>query len=773
MKVIVTVFLGFFLLVSALNGQSIRPDDITSPPLEICFHQSIRNLIADAVVVSENDPFFSLIATSVACWYDIATNSTGLLPLLVQHEDNLTDAQERFLGAYFVSVNRTLLVLGNHLKTSYYTTEILGSSPDVSLTLATQVFTTAPTVLIIPYETVDAYQLGLLAAPLASYLDLPILIYDDNDVELQTVCSQLQTTQAYLVGNISLNLSDITVTYLSDEEAITNSILTVIREQFGSINYLTMTNPADVLPPAVINTTKIKIDDYITNKKIIILNKEFDIIGNDTRQYDLSIPDGITRVQISGEVFQKQRSLLRGFSSVIPLMFMTLYDTQGQIVAYANSMGYDFGKTYLETLACNASGTYILKITVYNGIKGGFFVQRGISCVDANITIISNISTLKNPHLPLIPRLSSIAPYLTAVHGGLIIANTTWELTDNAYESAAQGSAAGPWYNESLHSFTNMKVNTTVNQLKKTLDALETHGLLSGYLTGPAWLTILADTTMIPMYYYGPSQEDIPDRGLPSDNPYSLNQNLSVGRLISWNIHDCSVLIARTFFYETICGLPEGPYDWHNRFSFVFGEGFGETGGVFHQIPYAKEIRKYGFLSKVYGDFRNSRQFAELFRVYTGANYIEYLGHGDWFWFPPSLYGLDIYSKAVDVAHARTWVYDKPSIFLTSACLMGRTDGLPPQMNIGLTMLHAGCNGFVGATRETGEESGLTVLENHLIVDDWSVGEALRGEKRIDEVPPTFYVRVLYGDPAFNPYEPQHGFSSQGRPIFTVSLKTY
>ncbi len=771
MKVVVTVVLGFFLLISTLHVQSIKPDEGISSPSELCFHQSIRNPVADAVAVPEKDPFFSLIATSIACWYDIAMNTTGLLPLLLQHDGNLTDAQGRFLETYFTSTNRTLLVLGDHLKTSYPTTEILGSSPEVSLVLATQVFTTAPTVLIIPYGTVDAYQLSLIATPLASYLNLPILIYDDNDVALQTVCTTLQTTHAYLVGDIPLNLSNITITNLPNEEAITDIILTVIKEQFGSINYLTMTNPADVIPPAVINTSKIKIDDHITNKKIIILSKEFNIIGNDTRQYDLSIPDGIAQVQISGEIFQKRRFLLEGFSPVVPLIFMTLYDTKGQIVAYANSMGYDFGKTYLETLACDASGTYILKVTVYNGIKGGYFVQRGISCVDANITIIATISTLQTPHLPLIPQLSSIAPYLTAAHGGLIIANTTWELTDSAYESAAHGSATGPWYNESLHSFTNMKVNTTVEQLKKTLDTLETHGLLSGYLNGPGWLAILADTTMIPMYYYGPSQEDIPDRGLPSDNPYSLHQNLSVGRLISWDIHDCSVLIARTFFYETLCSLPKSLDDWHYRFNFVFGEGFGETGGVFHQIPYAKEIRTYGFTSKVYGDFLNSRQVAERFHVYTGANYIEYLGHGDWFWFPASLYGLDIYSKAVDVAHARNWVYDKPSIFLTSACLMGRTDGLPPQMNIGLTMLHAGCNGFVGATRETGEESGLTVLENHLIVDDWSVGEALRGEKRNDTVPPTFYVRVLYGDPAFNPYEPQHGFSSQGRPIFIGTTK--
>ncbi|MCJ7572306.1 MAG: C25 family cysteine peptidase [Candidatus Thermoplasmatota archaeon] len=443
---------------------------------------------------------------------------------------------------------------------------------------------------------------------------------------------------------------------------------------------------------------------------------------------------------------------------------MTLTDTQGQIVAYANSMGYDIGKTKLETLTCNASGEYTLIVTVYNGIKGGFFIQRGISRVDADITVTATITTLTRPHLPLIPKLSMMASYLTAAHGGLLIANTTWELIDDSYVHAAAGSGTGPWYNESLHIFTNEKVNKTVSLINRTVQLLETHQLRSGYLHGPAWLAILADTTMIPMFYYGPSQEDIPDRGLPSDNPYSLNESLSVGRLISWDVEDVSVLIARTFFYEKLCGQPATPIDWHHQFSFIFGEGFSETGGIFHQIPYSKEIKKYGFVPTVYGDLRNSRQITTCLNVYTGANYIEYLGHGDWFWFPASLYGYDIYSKAVDVAHAKDWVYEKPSNFLASACLMGRTDGLLPQMNIGLTMLHAGCNGFVGATRETGQESGLTILENHLIVDDWSLGEALRGEKRIDQELPTYYVRTLYGDPAFNPYEPLNGFHDQGRP---------
>jgi hypothetical protein len=765
MKATMTVCIGVLLLMSGIQVQSIKQDQNMNPLSSCVAPQSVRTFIGDAIIVTQRDPFFSLISTSIACWYERSTNTSGLLPLLVSHDRCLTAAQMRFLDSYFFTPDKTLLVLGDPVNTIYPTIELFGTAPVVSLSLASQAFLTASTVLIIPYGTEEAYHLSLMAAPLASYLNIPILIFDENDVEIQNVCMQLQTTDAYLIGNVSLELPNITTTVLSSEDEILDTIFAVVKERFGSLSYLTLTNPSDVLPPQVVSTTEHSFHESIVNTKIILLNKELDIVGNDTRSYEISIPDGINCVRISGEVHESQRLPFSCFHQISPLLFMTLSDEQGQIVAYANSMGYDVGKTYLETLTCNASGVYTLTISVYYGLKGGFFIQRGVSLLDANVTICVNISGLASAHHPTIPGLSCLAAYLTAAHGGVVLANASWELTDASYITAAEGFAAGPWYIESLHNFTNNKVNRTIQNVQKTLDKLENHDLLSGYLNGPAWLAILADPTMIPMYYYGPSQEDIPEQGLPSDNPYSFHQNLSVGRLIGWDVQDVSVLIARTFFYESVCGVSQQSDDWHHRFSFVFGEGFGETGGIFHQIPYAQEIKGFGFHSKVYGILRNGREFIEAFSVFTGANYNEYLGHGDWFWMPASYYGLDMYSKAIDVAHVKDWVFDKPSVFLTSACLLGRTDGLPPEMNIGLTLLHAGCNCFIGATRETGQEAGLTILENHLIVDNWSIGEALRGEKRVDMELPTFYVRVLYGDPAFNPFEPQHGFSNQGRPI--------
>ena len=761
-KTYVFCIIVLIFIQTTIHAENVEDDTLILD--ELSHLSSIRKQIEEAIIIPDSNPFFGIIGSYIACWYDIG-DSTGLLPLLVQYDEKLTDHQEIFLDQYLKTNNKKLLVLGEQLDSKYDTTEILGSPPSVAITAATYVFTQASTILIVPYNTEDAYELSLIASPLASYLNIPILIFDNNQEQLQNACTTLNTTDAFVVGDIQLTLTNITITKLETKDSIQTAVISTIRDQFNDINYITLANPSDTIPPYVINSYETTFIDHIKNVKLIILGKEINLKGTEIKQYNISIPDGINRVKIHGNISRKNMPILDKINVIEPNIYMRLYDSQGNTVAYSNSFAYEIGETYLETLTCNASGNYSLVVKLYNGIKGGYFIPRGLSIVNTDFKISINISTLEKPHMPLIPKLSITAPYLTSAHGGILIADSDFEITSDNYSIVANGSGTGPWYNEKLHNFTNKKVNFTIKKLENTLSILSDHNMLNSYLNGPAWLAILAGTNMIPMYYYSPSQGGIPERGLPSDNPYSLEWNLSVGRIIGWDVQDVSLLISRTLFYQEICGQPTKPKDWYNRFSFIFGEGFGETGGIFHQIPYAFEIRQYGFKPRVFGNLRNSRYIGMLLKTYTGSNYIELISHADWFWFAPSLYGLDYYSKVIDVAHAKNWIFTKPSIFLTSACLMGRTDGLPPQMNIGLTMLHAGCNSFVGATRETGSEAGLTIFENHMIVDNYSVGEALRGEKRVDKEPPNYYVRTLYGDPAFNPYEPNNGFSDQGRPI--------
>ena len=97
MKTIAALFMVVLILLSAIPVQSNIENDIVRDPTELSYDRSSRCFIADAVIVPETNPFFCLLSTSVACWYDREANTTGLIPLLVQHEGKLSDPQARFL----------------------------------------------------------------------------------------------------------------------------------------------------------------------------------------------------------------------------------------------------------------------------------------------------------------------------------------------------------------------------------------------------------------------------------------------------------------------------------------------------------------------------------------------------------------------------------------------------------------------------------------------------------------------------------------------------
>ncbi|MEF8848047.1 MAG: C25 family cysteine peptidase [Candidatus Thermoplasmatota archaeon] len=758
--VVLILLLSVFYSPTILSNKLKTSEDNADIPSDSLGGElSNRKNKPDIVVVSDFNPYFGIIGSYVSCFY--SHNDSILKPLLLSKKGLLREKDLEFINK--LESNHKVFSIGGPIYNYPAYNSINGSPSNVSLEVATYIFKNSSSVLILPYDF-DKYNLCLQVAPLASYLNIPILIYEENSKKIEKVCKKLNASQAYIVGDQSFHLEDVNNIYLKNQDEIQNIVLGTISKLFKELNYVCVTNSADVKSSRIINSTNHKYSFEIKNFQIKLSKLYFKLYGKNWKDLKISIPQGINRFTIKVNL-NKSRGFIDDLDYVNPLISLNLFDPDGELIGYSNNYAHKKDTALLETVCCNNPGDYNLNLSFFNGIKGGYFFPKSFSFLDAEVNVEVNISYLENIVSPDVKNLSMISSYLVSAHGGILLADDNFGLTGPDYIENSSGISSGPWYNESLHSFTNKKVNFTVDKIRYCLSLMEEKDLLKTYLGGPAWLALLGDTKMIPMYYYKPSQPGLNEKGLPSDNPYSLNFNLSVGRVLSYDVYDVFLLTARTFFYEKIC-KDHGFYkEWGKKFNFVFGEGFGETGGIFHQIPYSFKIRKFGFEPKVFGDLRNCRLYAERNDVFTGANYIEYLGHGDWFWFTPSLYGFDMLGKSFDVAHLKNWNFNLPSIFLSSACLMGRTDGILPSMSIGLTLLHAGCNCFIGSTRETGRESGLSELENNLIIKDWSVGEALRNEKKIDKLPPTFYVRTLYGDPAFNPYEPNNGFSNQGRPF--------
>ncbi|GAI08072.1 unnamed protein product, partial [marine sediment metagenome] len=232
---------------------------------------SVRNTIEDIIVIPSNNPLFGIIGSYVSCWYN-SEEEYGLKPMIIHDNGQFTDLQKLFFDQYFAEKNGSILALGEQVQTDYETNEILGTATDVSIETATYIYSSASTIIIIS-NGLENYQLSLTAGPLASYLDMPILIFENNTNEILTVCTDLNATDAIIIGDIQLDLPDINITTLETSTDIQNMILSTINSKFGKINYITLTNPSDTIPAYIISSNTTTISEHISNVKITFLSR--------------------------------------------------------------------------------------------------------------------------------------------------------------------------------------------------------------------------------------------------------------------------------------------------------------------------------------------------------------------------------------------------------------------------------------------------------------------------------------------------------------------
>ncbi len=638
-----------------------------------------------AIFVYDGDAFYSLIATPLSF-------HLGNVPVLLFKDD--IKRQESFLKKY--GANEFISIGGKIEGSKQFT----GDAAEVSIEIAKQFYGKASKAVVIPY---DNYSLSLIAVPIACYLNAPLLVYKNNSKEIEELFKELGIEEAIFIGNVAGD-----GIHLKKPEQIYDYIKSIKR-----IEYIAITNPNDVFMPSIIEKNHYEMNANIRNIKLIFF-VPFDIFGKDEKIFSIEVPDGIEHIKIN-------------VSSSQGIIYAYLYDEQENLVTYSNSMACGEKYCYLDAISLNHSGNYKLVVRVFNGIEGGYFIPHGFSFTNAAIKVKIGMEKLSSPRYPLL-HISKLAPLLACNHNGMVFA--VKKDISFAYTTSMAG---GAWNNRFLHASINSIVNETVEKLANFLN--KTHA---------KYAAIVGDTNMIPMFYFpSPNNDSSVGFGIPSDMPYSLNYSLATGRIVAFDDIDASLLIARSIFYDELLS------SWAKRFVFIFGEGFGETGGIFHQIPYSKVVRKLGFDVSLYGDARNDRRSLEKYNAFN-AGYVEYEGHGDWFWMFANIYTN--YYNNVDVAHVKKYEMN-PSVVLTAACLMARLDGLPLNESIALAFIHAGAVAFIGATRETGKEAKLDWIEDAILKNDTTIGEAFILSK-IKEEAPTKMARVLYGDPALNPWQP-------------------
>ena len=287
---------------------------------------------------------------------------------------------------------------------------------------------------------------------------------------------------------------------------------------------------------------------------------------------------------------------------------------------------------------------------------------------------------------------------------------------------------------------------------------------------------------------------------------------LPIGRIEGWDSQDVSALLVRTFFYNVIIDRITGPHNgkdlgaWKDSALTSVGMEPPVGASITASNKIAQAFKQAGFGvedDELWKQDQCRRQRMGLY--YESSNFIWFCAHGFYYWYvPPAAEGsvLGVLPPisgggAFDVAHVKEMKFG-PSIIFGCSCVTGRVDGLYAKNCLSLAYLHAGLATYVGATRESWGNilpgSGPQEAEKlggllsmymyaHLTgyiynkaggllsgynPSDMTIGQALcmakneyvvsQGTDAGNVNDDTVEEFVIHGDPAFNPYEPNHGY---------------
>ena len=142
-----------------------------------------------AIAVSDSNPFYALIATPLAVSYNDLGKPT-IIPLYVKNFDNPSKSVERLekqIGRY------ADYVIGKDT-----------SPKKTYLNVAISFWQSCDDALIIKNDF-EGYKLGIVATPLASYLNIPVIVTSEIDNEVTNVLDNLGVTHVYICGDLNTN----------------------------------------------------------------------------------------------------------------------------------------------------------------------------------------------------------------------------------------------------------------------------------------------------------------------------------------------------------------------------------------------------------------------------------------------------------------------------------------------------------------------------------------------------------------------------------------
>lgn len=855
-KKMFTLFIAIVLIISGallLGGDEKEEGKATLD--DILSITSERENDPGTVLAPYDEAAYMLVATPIAVQYN-GGEKTSVPLLAVGHnnetqETGVSKSVKTFLSLYAPQNVAAIglepdMVTETGAATSWQSNE--GITKD-SLEAAKEFWKSTDAVMIMP-DTPEGYEIGVNAACIASYLNIPIIVADGIDSSTETTLENLGVKYSIVCGDAegygkvwrfeeTWDVLELLTLGTNEEDA-----RSIMSERLGAEpSYIALGNPMDAYEPVVLESFNETFTGEVISQHTG--STSFPTIDAGSPAHYITIPDNYTYANVildsrldftnsgipgSNPDLEGQRSYTYfGIDSDKDGNMATDTDTpEDKIHFMCPSLAYDNirdasgvatqGWGYTEEPIYRSPGEKMVSM-VATLHDGGERYENGLAPITSTYTITITVQKLDGPNYPMMHGMSGLASYLAASRGGVALARSDFGI--HGREMHLLNDSGDPSQNIQMIDQCNAQVfhvKSVLNELIAQIRGVDSDPLSLAQALKESnetmFLGIIADTNMIPQFIYPSSGQESGQwqgHGVASDNGYAdvdlgleyaprnlddepPSMELAVGRVDGWDAQDCSALLARTFFYNQIIDKFEGHsgQSWKDSAFTSFGTSppVGTALTVTEKLDVA--FRQAGFTVDSYhdGPFSDSKLTAP---IYSQSNFIYFCAHGFYYWYvPPGLKPTGV-GGGFDTAHVKDMDFG-PSVIFASSCVTGKIDGIQPYNALSQSYIHAGFNSYIGASRlswgglsimddQSGEAVGsyLGLLTYGYMTGykydkdgglqeetggDLPIGEALmlakntfiehEGSDNGGVNDDTIEEFNLHGDPAFNPYEPNH-----------------
>ena len=646
----IIVILGVVILVLASIGVYFWvPEQALSQSVKsMDFLDITGNLktMPGSITVSDSSPFYALIATPLSVNYD-ENGEQAVIPLYVMNFSNPSTAITRLQEQLHSS------------KTSE-TIKKDESAKNASLRIAKTYWDRSEAALLIE-EDEQGYALGVLATPIASYLRIPVIVTQELDADVTRLLNDLGVEKTLVCGR-SIKGYGAFLRFTSVDEVLNASIVVVETKLQHEIDYITLTNPVDAWPPQVLDSeeftfgpTKLQTGSQSQMVKALLGMRS----GKGSVTWTFTIPkdyryalikfEGINHDAENADEMGDDVSFIMGPNLKNIPKGLGKFEILPGSTAAGGVAERDASGNIIKDVVYSEMVVYGRGGVEYKIVASGRWLVKKQGEVSARVVV----EKLEDPVYPMMKGLSSVAPYLTAYHKGILFGKPEFAFTADDDKITDTGETCPGIYvggrNPNLVPLSNRhffdEIHDPLNHLLSYLadiqmnDTRDLKALRDHYAEHPVYIALVGDATVLPNYFYQNHVEPIGDidgdgvddtayysgGGTPSDvlygnidpiqydwsniandiyseseEKYPFIENI-VGRITGWDAQDADALILKSVFYDDLVNRLD---TWKENFGLLVG------GGQDFQKPLMRYI--------LFGDILKMVKRGEPMKAFTG-----------------------------------------------------------------------------------------------------------------------------------------------------------